>query len=148
MFVILFCRYQTCPSFIRSNTLSLMLFFYSQSANYSSILLVLQPSLSPLHWWSYLFLWRRSELLGLLGSEGCRHVECQHHFVVAEPLVVLEARHKVIREGHNCLDTMTHLAVAQVLQHMAHLYTHAHKLDTHNHSHNVESTTYYDEKCR
>ena len=79
---------------------------------------------SPLQWCSYLFLWRRSELFGLLGSEGCRHVECQHHFIVAEPLVVLETGHKVIREGHHRLDTMTHLAVTQVLEHMAHLHTH------------------------
>lgn len=74
----------------------------------------------------YLFLWRRTELLGLFGSEGCRHVECQHHLIVAEALVFLKTGHKVIGEGYQCLDTMAHLAVAQVLQHVAHLHTHAH----------------------
>lgn len=69
----------------------------------------------------YLFLRRRPELLGLLGGEGCRHVERQHHLVVAEPLVVLETGHEVVGEGHHRLDAVTHLTVTQVLQHVARL---------------------------
>lgn len=82
------------------------------------------PSLVPHQQGPYLFLWRRSKLLGFLGSEGCRHVECQHHLIVAESLVVLETGYKVIREGHHCLNSMTYLAITQVLQNMTHLYTH------------------------
>jgi len=75
---------------------------------------------------SYLLLWRRSELLGLLGREGRGHVERQHHLVVAEALVVLETGHEVVGEGHHRLNAVAHLAVTQVLQHVAHLCAHTH----------------------
>lgn len=35
-----------------------------------------QPLSYSVVWCPYLFLWRWSELFGLLGGEGCRHVEC------------------------------------------------------------------------
>ena len=70
---------------------------------------------------SHLFLWRRSELFGFLGSEGCWHVKCQHHLIVAQSLVILETGHKVVREGNQCFDTMTQLTVTKVLQYMAYL---------------------------
>ena len=69
----------------------------------------------------YLFLRRGSELLGLLGGDGSRHVEGQHQLVVPELLVVLQLGHEAVREGHDGLDTLLQLTVTEVVQQLTHL---------------------------
>ena len=63
----------------------------------------------------------RPKLLGLLGRDGGGHVERQHQLVVAELLVELQLRHEVVREGDDGFDAVLQLAVAEVVQQLAHL---------------------------
>lgn len=70
---------------------------------------------------SHLFLRWRSELFGLLCSNGSRHVEGQHQLVVAELLVELQLGDKVVREGHDGLNAVLQLAVAEIVKQLAHL---------------------------
>lgn len=70
---------------------------------------------------SDLFLWRRAELFGFACRQCGRHVQRLHHFIIAETLVVLKIRHKVVGEGDHSLNAVTHLTVAQVLQQVTHL---------------------------
>ena len=70
---------------------------------------------------SHLLLRGRSELFGLLRGDGGRHVEGQHQLVVAELLVELQLGDEAVGEGHDGLDAVLQLAVAEVVQQLAHL---------------------------
>lgn len=70
---------------------------------------------------SHLLLRGRSELFGLLRGDGGGHVEGQHQFVVAELLVELQLGDEVVGEGHDGLDAVLQLAVAEVVEQFAHL---------------------------
>lgn len=70
---------------------------------------------------SDLLLRRRSELFCLLCCNSCRHVQGQHELIVAELLVVLQFGDKVVWKGHNGLNTVLQLAVAEIMKQLAHL---------------------------
>ena len=70
---------------------------------------------------SHLFLRRRSELFGLLRSNGSRHIEGQHELIVAELLVVLEFGDKAVGKRHNGLDAMLQLTVTEIVEQLTHL---------------------------
>lgn len=63
----------------------------------------------------------RAKLFCLLGSDSGRHVECYHQLVVAELLVKLQLGDEAVGEGDDGLDAVLQLAVAEVLQKLAHL---------------------------
>ncbi len=63
----------------------------------------------------------RSELFGFLRGNGSRHVEGQHQLIVAELLVELQLGDEVVREGHDGLDAVLQLTVAEIVQQLAHL---------------------------
>lgn len=69
----------------------------------------------------YLLLRRRTKLFSLLGRDGGGHVERQHQLVVAELLVELQLGDKVVREGHDGLNAVLQLAVAEIVKQLAHL---------------------------
>ena len=69
----------------------------------------------------YLLLRGGTKLFGLLGGDGGRHVERLHELVVAVLLVKLQLGHKVVGEGGDGLDAVLQLAVAEVVQQLAHL---------------------------
>lgn len=71
----------------------------------------------------HLFMWRRAKLLGLLGRDGGGHVESLHQLVVAKLLVVLQFGNEAVGEGDDGLDAVLQLAVAEVVQQLAHLET-------------------------
>ncbi len=70
---------------------------------------------------SHLLLRGRSELFGLLCSNSSRHVEGQHQLIVAELLVELQLGDEAVGEGHDGLDTVLQLAVAEIVKQLAHL---------------------------
>lgn len=75
---------------------------------------------SPLQY-CYLLLRRGAKLFGLLGGDGGGHVERLHQLVVAELLIELQLGHEAVGERHDRLDSVLQLAVAEVVQQLAHL---------------------------
>lgn len=83
----------------------------------------------------YLLLRRRTKLFSLLGRDGGGHVERQHQLVVAELLVELQLGHEAVGERDDGLDAVLQLAVAEVVQQLAHLKTNQ------NHIYSAEMTS-------